>query len=167
MDNEYLLTKVRPGESHMRLPWLPVGLALLFWLPATARAGDEKKPSAAAIQFFETKIRPLLANNCFNCHGPKKQRGELRLDSRAAMLEGGARGPALVPGDPNKSLLIIAIRYDDKQLKMPEDKKLPKEHIADLTQWVKMGAPWPGEEKVVGSPTRKGEFKLTDKDRAH
>ncbi len=118
------------------------------------------------MQFFETKVRPVLAENCFRCHGAKKHRGDLRLDSRAAMLEGGGRGPAIVPGHPEKSLLIKAIGHTDKDLKMPENKKLPREQIDALTQWVKMGAPWPGGTPTAGGP-KKGEFVISDKDRAH
>ena len=76
------------------------------------------------------------------------RRGGLLLDSRAAMLEGGDNGPAIVPGDPGKSLLVKVIGYDDEP-KMPKDGKLPGQQIADLTAWVKMGAPWPGADKGV------------------
>jgi hypothetical protein len=147
---------------------LPLVGVLAATVP-TLSGGEAKKslpPSPAAVQFFETKVRPILADNCFRCHGEKKQRGELRLDSPAAMLEGGGRGPAIVPGHPEKSLLIKAIGHEDKDLKMPEDKKLPRENIEALTQWVKMGAPWPGAEKLAGGP-KKGEFVIADKDRAH
>lgn len=126
--------------------WRRLGCPLLL-LGAVAYAvpvlsgGQTTKPSPAAVQFFETKVRPILAENCFRCHGEKKQRGELRLDSLAAALEGGGRGPALVPGHPEKSLLIKAIGHEDKDLKMPEDKKLPREHIETLTQWIKMALP--------------------------
>ncbi len=150
--------------------WRRLGCPLLL-LGAVAYAvpvlsgGQTTKPSPAAVQFFETKVRPILAENCFRCHGEKKQRGELRLDSLAAALEGGGRGPALVPGHPEKSLLIKAIGHEDKDLKMPEDKKLPREHIETLTQWIKMGAPWPGADKTAGS--KKGEFVISDRDRAH
>jgi hypothetical protein len=152
-----------------RTLWLivPAGLCLS---PLPVLAGDDAKkpmpPSPAAVHFFETKVRPILAENCFRCHGEKKQRGELRLDSLAAALEGGGRGPALVPGQPEKSLLIKAIRHENKDLKMPEDKKLTKEQIEALTQWIKMGAPWPGADKVAAGP-KKGEFAISDKDRAH
>ncbi len=101
---------------------------------------DKIAPEAA--EFFENKIRPVLAQNCFSCHGPMKQKSGLRLDSREAMLKGGDRGAAVAPGDPDKSLVIQAIRYDGEP-KMPPDKKLPQEAIDALTQWVKMGAPWP------------------------
>ena len=147
----------------------PLPLVGLLAAVPTLSGGDAKKPAApapAAVQFFETKVRPVLADNCFRCHGAKKQRGELRLDSRAAILEGGGRGPAIVPGHPEKSLLIKAIGHTDKDLKMPEDKKLPREHIDALTQWIKMGAPWPGAAQTAGSP-KKGEFVISDKDRAH
>ncbi|MDF2440799.1 MAG: hypothetical protein JWN98_1783, partial [Abditibacteriota bacterium] len=87
-------------------------------------------PEQAA--FFETKIRPVLFENCMKCHGDKKQAAELRLDSRAAMLAGNDSGPAVVPGDPDKSLLIKAVRYTDEEMQMPPSKKLPAQQIADL-----------------------------------
>ena len=146
--------------------WLLL-LALPLTIMPTLADGQGTKPvTPAAAQFFETKVRPILAENCFKCHGEKKHRGDLRVDSLAAMLEGGGRGPALVPGHPEKSLFIKAIKHDDKDLKMPEDKKLSREHIDILTQWVQMGAPWPGAEKAGGT-IRKGEFVITDKDREH
>src|SRR5262245_42743924 len=126
-------------------------------------AGQPKKPTPEAIQFFETKVRPVLAANCFECHGEKKQKRDLRLDSLAAILEGGDNGPAIVPGHPEKSLLIKVINHDG-ETKMPsKSKKLPKEQIDALTQWVKMGAPWPGDGKT---PVKKGEFVITEEARA-
>jgi hypothetical protein len=140
----------------------------LLTVPALKGQDDKKLPpvSPAAAQFFETKVRPILAENCFQCHGEKKHRGDLRLDSLAAALEGGGRGPALVPGHPEKSLLIKAIGHQDKDLKMPQDNKLSREQVDVLTEWVKMGAPWPGPDKVAAAP-RKGDFVISDKDRAH
>ena len=138
--------------------------ALLIVMPSLA-CGQEKKPSAAAVQFFETKVRPVLVANCFECHAEKKQRGDLRLDSLAAMLEGGEQGPAIVPGHPEKSLLVKAINQDGKLKMPPKNKKLSRDEIDALTQWIKMGAPWPSSEK--STPTRKGEFQISDKDRAH
>ena len=132
--------------------------------PATISA-QEKTLTPAAIQFFETKVRPVLAENCFECHGEKKQKRDLRLDSLAAMLEGGDNGPAIVPGHPEKSLLVKAINHDG-DVKMPsKTRKLPREQIDALTQWIKMGAPWPGSDKTVAK--KKGEFLITDKDRSH
>src|SRR5262249_8650487 len=109
---------------------------------------QDAKPSPAALQFFESKVRPLLAENCFQCHGEKKQRGSLRLDSLATILEGGDQGPAIVPGHPEKSLLVKAISHTDPDFKMPPTKKLSREQIADLTNWIKMGAPWPAGGKA-------------------
>lgn len=141
----------------------------LFLLPvvcalATSTQGQEKKPTAAAVQFFESKIRPVLVENCFECHAEKKHRGGLRVDSLAALLEGGDIGPAIVPGHPEKSLLISAIKHEGK-LKMPKNKKLNRDEIDALTQWVKMGAPWPGGS--AAKTVKKGEFVISDKDRAH
>ena len=128
-------------------------------------SAQEKTLTPAAIQFFETKVRPVLAENCFECHGAKKQKRDLRLDSLAAMLEGGDNGPAIVPGHPEKSLLVKAINHDG-DVKMPsKTKKLPREQIDALTQWIKMGAPWPGSDKTIAK--KKGEFQISDKDRAH
>jgi mono/diheme cytochrome c family protein len=130
-------------------------------------AQDAAKPSPAASQFFESKVRPLLAENCFQCHGDKKQRGSLRLDSLASILEGGDQGPALVPGHPEKSLLVKAISHADPDFKMPPTKKLSREQIADLTNWIKLGAPWPGGAKAVASAPRKEEKAITAEERAH
>jgi hypothetical protein len=103
--------------------------------------GAESKPDAET--FFELKIRPTLAGTCFKCHGGEKVNGELRVDSRAALLKGGESGPAVVPGDAEKSLLIRAIRHADPELKMPPDRRLPDAVVADFTAWVKSGASWP------------------------
>ncbi len=100
----------------------------------------------AQLNFFETKVRPVLANNCYKCHSTQaeKVKGGLMLDSREGLLKGGESGPTIVPGNPDKSLLIKAIRYTDPDLQMPpKDKKLTDQQIADLTTWVKMGAPDP------------------------
>src|SRR5438128_9399792 len=130
-------------------------------------AGEAKKPSPVGLQFFENKVRPILAENCFQCHGEKKQRGSLRLDSLATILEGGDQGPAIVPGHPEKSLLVKAISHEDPDFKMPPTKKLAREQIADLTAWIKMGAPWPSGGKAVATAPRKGEKVITAEERAH
>src|SRR5947208_861132 len=85
-------------------------------LAAPAVAAD--KPSPEAVEFFETKVRPVLTENCYSCHGEKKQSGGLRLDSKDALLKGGDTGPALVPGKARESLLVRAIRHEG-ELKMP------------------------------------------------
>ena len=112
-------------------------------LGASASAAD---PTPAQIQFFESKIRPVLAKNCYKCHSQSAERVKagLLLDTKEGVLKGGDNGPLIVPGDPEKSLLIKAVRYTDPDLQMPpKDKKLSDEDIANLVAWVKMGAPDP------------------------
>ncbi|TDJ72054.1 MAG: DUF1553 domain-containing protein [Planctomycetota bacterium] len=110
------------------------------------------------VEFFETKIRPTLAEHCTKCHGERKQRSGLRLDSIAAILRGGERGPALVPGDADASLLIRAIRYTDEELQMPERGKLSDAAIEAFERWVESGAPAPGAR--AAAPLPKAEFDL-------
>jgi hypothetical protein len=105
---------------------------------------------AASPDFFEAKIRPLLASQCYSCH-TDTHLGELRLDSRDAMLKGGKRGTALVPGDPEKSLLVSAVRQTDPALKMPMGGKLKDTEIEDIVAWVKAGAVWP--KSAAPAPT--------------
>ncbi len=111
----------------------------------------DPKPGPAALAFFEKRVRPVLAARCYECHGPKsKARGGLRVDSRAALLRGGDRGPVLVPGRPEESFLIRVLRHD-ADVKMPPKAKLPAREIADLTAWVAAGAAWP-EAPAVARP---------------
>lgn len=106
--------------------------------------------------FFESKIRPLLVTHCYECHSGEKTKGGLALDTRAGWEKGGTSGPAILPGKPDESLLIKAVRYQDEDdLMMPPRKKggkLPDSAIAELTEWVKMGAPDPrvAEAKIAG-----------------
>ena len=104
--------------------------------------------SAASPEFFENKVRPVLANNCFACHTSTAM-GGLRLDSAAAVLKGGKRGAAIVAGDPDKSLLITAVKHSDANLKMPMGNKLKDAEIADLAAWVQAGAVWPRAAAAV------------------
>ena len=112
----------------------------LFASPAEA----QPKPSPAQVEFFEKKVRPVLAQHCLSCHGEagKKVKGGLRMTARAELLTGGDTGPSLVPGDAAKSLLVQAVKYDG-DLKMPPKGRLKDHEIADLTAWVKDGAAWP------------------------
>jgi hypothetical protein len=95
------------------------------------------------VAFFEKRVRPLLAEHCYECHGAKKAKGNLRLDSRDGWLKGGDSGTALLPGKPDDSLLIKGIRHWDKDFKMPPEKPLLPAQVADLIEWVKLGAPDP------------------------
>jgi hypothetical protein len=106
-------------------------------------------PASADDDFFETKIRPILAETCFKCHGGQKTGGGLRVDSREAILKGGDRGPALVAGDADASLIVRALRHVDEDLKMPPGKRLSETVSADFASWIKDGAHWP-----KGAPTK-------------
>ena len=124
-------------------------LALLFvavCCVVSGRAGVADEPataqpavSAEGIEFFEKHIRPLFADRCLECHGDKKQ-GGLQLDTRAGMFAGSDSGPSVAPGDPDGSLLVQAVRYEDEP-KMPPEGKLPDDAIAKLETWVKIGRP--------------------------
>ncbi len=122
-------------------------LAPLALLAASAplAAQTAAAPTREQLEFFEARVRPVLAEHCWKCHGPKKQMSGLRLDSRAALLQGGDDGPAVVPGHPEKSALIRAVRHAGP-LKMPPKGKLPPQAVADLAAWIKMGAPWPAAQ---------------------
>ncbi|MCI0525806.1 MAG: hypothetical protein L0Y75_11130, partial [Acidobacteria bacterium] len=122
------------------------GIFLTSSLRSAQTAATGQEPSREGLEFFEKKIRPALADNCYACHSEKskKPQGGLLLDSIETMLKGGASGqPAVVPGEVEKSLLIKAIRYTDAKLQMPIGGRLPDQVIKDFEQWVKMGAPAP------------------------
>src|SRR5437762_2170678 len=112
-------------------------------ISAALAAAEPAAPTADGVEFFEKRIRPLLAENCHQCHGAKKQESGLALNSADGIRKGGDRGLAIAPGQPDASLLIQAVRYSDDDLKMPPRGKLKDEHIADLVTWVKLGAPLP------------------------
>jgi len=114
-------------------------LCVLFFTGSAVHAADDGE----AIEFFEKRIRPVLANNCYRCHGPEKQESDLRLDSYAAMLRGGATSPAVVPESPDESLLIHVIEYEDEELQMPPDKRLDDEVVQDFRDWIADGAAHP------------------------
>ncbi|MDA8743169.1 PSD1 and planctomycete cytochrome C domain-containing protein [Rubripirellula amarantea] len=106
------------------------------------------EPTAEQIRFFETSIRPLLSDHCYECHNDETSEGDLRLDSLSGMLTGGKAGPAVVAGKPQSSLIVTAISYRDSELRMPPEGKLSDQQVADLTRWVEMGAPHPDRGKV-------------------
>ncbi|HVU89562.1 MAG TPA: DUF1549 domain-containing protein, partial [Pirellulales bacterium] len=134
------------------LRYLPVVVGVLF-APQSA-AAEERDPqfSPQQIAFFETEIRPLLSTHCWKCHGPDKQQGNLRLDSRAAILEGGDLGPAATPATPRESQLVIAVRYAG-ELKMPPSGKLSERQIAALERWVNEGLAWPATDSPADNPS--------------
>lgn len=100
--------------------------------------------SAEAAAFFETKVRPVLAEHCHKCHGPDKQVNGLRLDTKTGALKGSSYGAVLVAGKPEESKLLKAIRHEAGAEPMPKDgAKLSDAQIADIAEWVRMGLPWP------------------------
>lgn len=121
-----------------------------------SRAADAGLTPAQS-DFFESKIRPILADNCYKCHSAQaeKVKGGLLLDTRDGVLAGGDSGKVIEPGSPDTSLLIKAVRYTDPDLQMPKDKKLSDDQIAALVQWVQMGAPDPRVTVAIApsSPT--------------
>src|SRR5262249_13925687 len=115
-------------------------------------------------EFFEARIRPVLAERCFSCHTSSKL-GGLQMDSRDGLLKGGKSGPAIVPGKPGESLLIKAVTQTDAELKMPMGgPKLKDQEIADLTHWIEGGASWPAS-KTQATVVKKG-FSISTSQRA-
>ena len=112
---------------------------------AAGHGGSEAGITPEQEQFFEAKIRPVLVTHCGKCHAStaQKLRGGLRLDSREGLRSGGDSGPAIVPGQPDESLLLRAIRYRDEDLQMPPKGKLPDAVVADFEAWIRIGAPDP------------------------
>ncbi len=131
-------------------------LASLAFLPLVGQGSETTLKLAKATpeqaEFFENKVRPLLAESCFSCHGgdPKKEpKAGLVMTSLKGMLRGGDSGPSLVPGDLEKSLIIEAVRYRNEDMSMPPKKPLSPEKVGILEQWVQSGAPWPGFEGEI------------------
>ena len=147
----------RRDVSHPFLRTIAVPLGLIL-LTGTSLLGI--RPTTEQTDFFESKVRPLLAQNCYQCHSEQSKilYSNLRVDGRAALLNGGDRGPAIVPGDPDSSQLIQAVRY--KKLEMPPAGRLSEDQIEVLVNWVEMGAPWPDLEVAGGVKTPKGQTNL-------
>ncbi len=138
--------------------FVPV-LVLLFCSTGTLQA---QKLTARENAFFEKSIRPLLAKHCYKCHSQKagKSKGGLTLDTQAGWMDGGDSGPAIVSGSPEKSLLIKAISYKDKDLEMPPKEKLSSSEIANLTRWVRMGAPDPRKGSKSDKPVARSTIDI-------
>ncbi|MGE3806860.1 MAG: DUF1549 domain-containing protein, partial [Gemmataceae bacterium] len=120
-----------------------------------ARAAE---PTPADLRFFETRVRPVLLDQCARCHGEKKQKGGLRVDEPERLLRGGSAGPVIVKGKPAESSFIKALAHDDPELKMPPNRKLSDQQIADLTHWVKIGAPIPKRTSVLKGDINAGRL---------
>src|SRR5438876_7853416 len=152
-----------PGIEHRVFHAARAGVvaALALWLVSAATAGAVDLPKDG-VEFFENKIRPVLADRCYNCHdgsGVKAVKGEFTLDTRKGLLAGGESGKAaIVPGDPAASPLIRAIKWQNAKFRMPpkEEHKLSAEQVADFEAWVKMGAPDPRERAGGAGAAKQG-----------
>lgn len=133
----------------MRFPPLALFLGCFLISPVLA----QNIPSKEDVEFFERKIRPLLTEQCHSCHAQsaKKVKGGLLLDSREAILKGGDTGPAAIPGNPDKSLLIDSLKYHDRSLQMPPKGKLADRDIALFIEWVRRGVPYPATTQANSS----------------
>jgi mono/diheme cytochrome c family protein len=149
------IAKIEPAAK-------PAGVEIAKLEPAKAEPAKSEPPAPAAmastagageadpVQFFEAKIHPILSDKCFKCHSEQagKSKGGLTLDTRDALLKGGDTGPGIEPGKPESSLMIKAVLYTNDDLQMPpKGEKLSDKEIADLTAWVKMGAPYTAKAK--------------------
>src|SRR6185369_16800964 len=138
---------------RLSLPFIVRPAAALALASVAAHAADD------GLAFFEQKVRPVLVDHCYECHSStaKKVKGGLLLDTKAGWEQGGDSGkPAVVPGQPDESLLVQSVRHASDDLKMPAKKpKLPDAVIADLVAWVKMGAPDPRDGK--GQVAKRGD----------
>ena len=134
----------------------------VFYSEALLQAAS---PSAEQLEFFESEIRPLLAERCYACHSSKTETpfAGLRVDSRAGLLKGGDSGPAILPGHPEQSRLMKLVRGEP--LLMPPTGRLPEEQIAALDKWIQMGAPWPEEQPAP--KLQPGVFDLEARKRSH
>src|SRR5262245_15431527 len=137
------------AESKMMQPCRCLALLLMCFICFSWRAEGSE-------ELFERRIRPLLVEKCYACH-TQSQLGGLRIDSRETLLKGGNSGPAIVPGNPEQSLLIQAVSRTLERLKMPPQEKLKDTEIAALSDWVRAGAFWPeSAPKSTADPHPKG-----------
>ncbi len=133
-------------SSSVALAWIAfVAVVSMSIENAPAQESPESE------QYFEAKVRPLLVKHCVECHGPKEQSGELRLDLQASATKGGSTGPAFVAGETEKSLIVRAVQYKESDFKMPPDAKLSDEEIAIVVEWVRSGAFWPKDKDATAA----------------
>jgi hypothetical protein len=157
----------RPWSRRLNIALIAVAAASAAESIGVRGGEPDSNAQAAREHFFEQNVRPLLVENCYTCHGDKKQKGGLRLDSLEAILNGGESGPAVVPGKPTESLIVEAVNFAG--LEMPPTGKLSDDKVATLTRWVSLGAPWPSRDRAAHAPsdlTKATGSKFTDLDRA-
>lgn len=136
-------------------------LALFLAWSSLITAGESQQQ---AEEFFESRVRPLLAKNCMGCHTATKM-GGLEMRSRALLLKGGNSGPAIIPGDPDQSLLIRVVRHEHEKIKMPPSGRLQTEEIEVLRTWIRNGAVWP-ERLTAQTAAASGQLAVTPEQRA-
>ena len=148
----------------MKITIPPLGVSLLITvLPVLGKVSATASDDPASEAFFEKRIRPALIEHCYECHSAEsgKSKGGLLLDTRAASLEGGDTGPAIVPGNPSESLLLVAMRHEDPDLEMPpKSSKLPNELLSDFEAWIAAGAVDPREGDSAPSATDEMSLRL-------
>ncbi len=166
--NEFMQVPFAAFRKRLRLrhPSATVSGLVLFAAIAGASASAQTAPPSAPVtpaqeKLFEASIRPVLSEKCYSCHSATDQRAGLRLDSREAILKGGAHGPAINLTDPDKSLILQAISYNGK-LQMPPAGKLRPAELAAFTAWIKMGAPWPAAKSKAAAAGQAAEMVITD-----
>ena len=146
-------SSLRRGSERLESGWSIMRrfclLALLIVPAAWSEAGGSDEPGA---EFFESRVRPVLAEHCYRCHSAKaeKVKAGLLVDSREGLLKGGESGPVLVPGQPEQSRLIEAVRYASPDLQMPPRSRLSDEQVADLVRWVESGSSLAGRRRAGG-----------------
>ncbi len=146
-------------KNAMSISLNPIFLSALALASIAAAPGEvDRHFDAGSVAYFEKNVRQLLVNNCNTCHSATtNSKGGLRVDDLNGLLQGGNRGPAVVPGDPENSILIQAVLQTEDDLKMPPKKRLSAEEIAVLTKWIKDGAAWTEVDArvVIGNPNPK------------
>ncbi len=154
------LTIAARGPEHGAANLSGVEIWTAGTIPAITLGAFADAPTSDQVEFFEKRIRPLLVEHCYDCHsaGAKKIKGGLVLDSRAGMRKGGDTGALIAPGDPDASMLIQAVRHLDEDTAMPPKEKLAPAQIADLEQWVRMGAPDPRGEDTLAAVQKKSQI---------
>lgn len=138
-------------------------ISIVFFCVSRAPAADA---TPEQVEFFEKKIRPVLVERCQECHGPDLAESKLRVDSLRALLAGGERGPAIMPGKGKESLLIRAVGHGET-LQMPPKQKLSPAVIADLTEWINRGAAWPNEAPPTDVTPAGAKMVFSEKQKSH
>jgi hypothetical protein len=123
----------------------PIGRSLLWALACLSSVARTQESNPAGVDFFEKHVRPLFAQHCLECHGEKKQEMNLRFDNASALRHKSEAGPIIVPGQPDQSPLLAAVRHAG-DLQMPPDAPLPDDAVRAIEEWIRQGAPWPASE---------------------